>query len=494
MKQKEHSIRYNFIMNAALNLSAVLTPFLTYPYATRVLGAESYGKAIFASYVANWLMMFAQLGIPTFGLRACAACRDDEAKLKRTVRGLITLNLVTAVVTYSIFLVLLVLVPRFRQDPLLFLVVSLPVLLNAVGGDWFFKGLEEYGYVAARDIGCRLLSVALLFLLVHGSGDYLLYGVTIAVGNGAPAVLNCIQMLRRLGGSRGFLTKETKVTVREAVSEYLKPVLTFFTLNVAISIYTNMDVVMLGFLSTDAQVGFYAAATRLKTVSIYIVTALGGVLLPRASHYLGEGKQESFRKLIALNFSFVFLTAAPMVLYLLFMADQVIYFLSGQGFAEAILPMRLISVTILLIGLTNVMGMQILVAGGREKETTRSTIYGACVNLIVNALLIPKLGAVGAVIGTVFAEITVFLAQVLYLRGELGQYLQGLELWKIVLANLLAVCAMAALRVGAGYGAPASALVCFYRILATGVLFCGCYAVALVVMKERHVMEVLKRK
>ena len=487
MSSSPHSITYNFIMNAALSISTFLYPLITYPYVTRTLGAEYYGKVIFATYVVNWVTMFAQLGIPTYGIRACAACRNDEAKLRKTVREILTLNLITALLVYAVFLLLIMLVPRFREDPVLFLIVSVPVLLNAVGADWFFKGLEEYGYVTFRDTLFRILSIVLLFLLVHSERDYRLYALTTAVAGGGPAVLNYLNARKKLGGFRDGTATDWQ--------RHFRPVMTFFMLSVAITIYTSMDVVMLGFLSSDAEVGYYGAATRMKGIAVSFVTAMGGVLMPRVSNYLAEGKKEEFRDLVTRNFAFVFLIAAPMALYCTGMADQVILLLSGERFQGAVLPMRAISITTLLIGISNVTGMQILVPSGRERLTTISTVWGAVVNLIVNLTLIPRMGAMGAVTGTVMAETAVLLVQIWFLKGELPAFLKDIEIWKIALANAAAFIAALLMRQLMHMDTPADVTVTGYllRVLASGIVFCAVYGAALLVLKEKYTAFLIKR-
>ena len=485
MSSKPHSITYNFIMNAALSISAFLYPLITYPYVTRTLGAEYYGKVIFASYVVNWVTMFAQLGIPTYGIRACAACRNDEAKLRKTVREILTLNVITALLVYSVFCLLVILVPRFREDPILFLIVSVPVLLNAVGADWLFKGLEEYGYITFRDTLFRVISIVLLFLLVHTEQDYRFYGLTIAVAGGGPAVLNFLNARKKLGGFRDGTGTDWL--------QHFRPVLTFFMLSVAISIYTSMDVVMIGFLSGDTQVGYYGAATRMKGIAVSFVTALGGVLMPRVSNYLAEGRKEEFRDLVTKNFAFVFLIAAPMALYCTGMADQVILLLSGERFRGAIMPMRAISVTILLIGLSNVTGMQILVPSGREFLTTVSTVWGAVVNLIVNLVLIPRMGVMGAVAGTVMAEAAVLLVQICFLKDELPTFLKSIEIWKIALANAAAFLATLGMRKFMHMDVPANVTGCFMRVCSSGFVFCTVYGAALLVLNEKYTAFLIRR-
>ena len=501
-----HSITYNFIMNAALSVSSFLYPLITYPYVTRVLGAEYYGKVVFASYVATWVSMFAQLGIPTYGIRACAACRNDKAKLRKTVLEILTLNVITALLVYAVFILTLFLVPRFRQDPALFLIITIPVLLNAFGADWFYKGLEEYGYVAARDTLFRVLSIIVLFLTMHTRADYRIYGVMIAVADGGPGIMNFLRLRKLLGGFSSGQAAQAADTVRIDWQQHVKPVLTFFMLSVAISIYTSMDVVMLGFLSSDTQVGYYGAATRMKALAVSFVTALGGVLMPRVSNYLAEGKEQEFRELVKKNFSFVLLVSVPMMVFLAGAADQVIFLLSGTDFAGAVLPMQVISVTIVMIALTNVMGMQILVPSGREKLTTVSTIWGACVNLVVNLLMIPKFGAMGAVIGTVLAELTVLAVQTFFLRKELPPFFDGIEGGKLLVAVLAATAGLIITRrilmpvPGATLPAstvpaatvPASTVPEYLLNLAVmGAVFCLVYGAVLLVTREKGSRELL---
>lgn len=496
-----HSITYNFIMNAALSVSSFLYPLITYPYVTRVLGAEYYGKVVFASYVATWVSMFAQLGIPTYGIRACAACRNDKAKLRKTVLEILTLNVITALLVYAVFILTLFLVPRFRQDPALFLIITIPVLLNAFGADWFYKGLEEYGYVTARDTLFRVLSIIVLFLTMHTRADYRIYGVMIAVADGGPGIMNFLRLRKQLGGFSDGQAAQTADTACIDWQQHVKPVLTFFMLSVAISIYTSMDVVMLGFLSSDTQVGYYGAATRMKALAVSFVTALGGVLMPRVSNYLAEGKEQEFRELVKKNFSFVLLVSVPMMVFLAGAADQVIFLLSGTDFAGAVLPMQVISVTIVMIALTNVMGMQILVPSGREKLTTVSTIWGACVNLIVNLLMIPKFGAMGAVIGTVLAELTVLAVQTFFLRKELPLFFDGIEGGKLLAAILAATAGLIITRRILGpvpastvpvSTVPAATVPEYLLNLAVmGAVFCLVYGTVLLVTREKGSRELL---
>ena len=201
------------------------------------------------------------------------------------------------------------------------------------------------------------------------------------------------------------------------------------------------------------------------------------------------------------NFSFVLLISVPMMVFLAGAADQVIFLLSGTDFAGAVLPMQVISVTIVMIALTNVMGMQILVPSGREKLTTVSTIWGACVNLVVNLLMIPKFGAMGAVIGTVLAELTVLEVQTFFLRKELPLFFDGIEGGKLLAAILAATAGLIITRrilepVPAATVPGATVLAAtvpeyLLNLAVMGAVFCLVYGTVLLVTREKGSRELL---
>lgn len=124
---------------------------------------------------------------------------------------------------------------------------------------------------------------------------------------------------------------------------------------------------MLGFMKSDIDVGYYNAAVKIKTVLLGVVTSLGAVLLPRASYYIEHGMHEKFLSIAKKAIEFVFLIATPLMVYFILFAKEGVFFLSGLAYSGSIIPMQIIMPTLLFIGLTNIMGIQMLVPLGKEK-------------------------------------------------------------------------------------------------------------------------------
>ena len=105
---KQVSIKKNFIMNAFLTMSSFIFPLITFPYVSRVLLPSGMGKVSFATSLISYFSIFAQLGIPIYGIRTCARVRDDKEKLSKTVHELLIISVFMTVITYIVFFISLI--------------------------------------------------------------------------------------------------------------------------------------------------------------------------------------------------------------------------------------------------------------------------------------------------------------------------------------------------------------------------------------------------
>ena len=131
--QKQQSLKKNFFMNAILTMSNFIFPLITFPYVSRVLLPAGTGKVSFATSLISYFSLFAQLGIPTYGIRTCAKVRDNREELTRTAHELLFINLIMCVISYCALALALISVPRLREDRALYIVVSFTIILTSIG-------------------------------------------------------------------------------------------------------------------------------------------------------------------------------------------------------------------------------------------------------------------------------------------------------------------------------------------------------------------------
>ena len=245
--KKQKSITFNFVMNVILSMSSFIFPLITFPYVSRVLLPDGTGKVSFATSVITYFAMFAQLGIPTYGIRACAKVRDDRKKLSKTVQELFCINLLMTVVAYIAFGIALLTVPRLQQDKTLFVIISLTMIFNAIGMEWLYKALEQYTYITVRSIVFKFVALIAMFVFVRQKADYVVYGAITILASLASNIFNFINIHKYV---------DMEVSEKLQIKKHLKPVLVFFAMSCATTIYTHLDTVMLGFMKTDTDVGY----------------------------------------------------------------------------------------------------------------------------------------------------------------------------------------------------------------------------------------------
>ena len=465
--KKQKSLKKNFVYNTVLSMSSFIFPLITFPYVSRILMPTGTGRVSFATSLISYFTMLSQLGMPTYGIRTCSKVRENREKLTRTVHELLGINLIMCVVSYTLLALALIFVPKLRQDRLLYIIVSSTILLTSIGMEWLYKALEQYRYIAVRSIVFKFIALVAMFLLVHEQSDYLIYGGIAIFAASASNIFNFINVHKYI---------DLKPVGHYNMKRHLKPLAIFFAMACATTLYTHMDTLMLGFMLTKADVGYYNAAVRIKTLLVSIVTSLGAVLLPRSSFLIQTRQWKKFRKVSRKALSFVFILSSSFMIYFILYARYGIMLLSGGYYEPAILPMRIIMPTLLFIGVTNVTGIQIMVPMGKEKSVLVSELAGLVVNLIINMLLIPRMASTGAAIGTLFAELTVLVVQYFALRGEISHAFRAVSYWKIGLG--LAVGTLCSFWVMFLH------LSNFLTLAFTTVLFFGSYASVLLLTQE----------
>lgn len=470
---KQNSVKLNFLMNIILTMSNLIFPLITFPYVSRILLPEGTGRVSFATSLISYFVMFSQLGIPTYGIRACAKVRDNRKELTKIAQELLFINLIISVISYIALFIAIMTVPRLQDDKTLYIIMSLTIILSAVGMEWLYKALEQYTYITVRSVIFKFIALIAMFCLVHEKSDYVIYGGITIFAASASNIMNFINVYKYV---------DLKPVGNYDFMRHFKAIGTFFAMACSITIYTNLDTVMLGFMKTDADVGYYNAAVKIKGILVSIVTSLGTVILPRASYYVENNMIGEFMRITKKSLSFVFLVATPMMIYFILFAKEGIYFLSGDAYAGSIVPMQIIIPTLLFIGITNIFGIQVLVPLGKEKVVLISTVVGAVVDVVINMLLIPNFASAGAAIGTLIAEFAVLIVQYLALKDRVTPMLKQIHYLRIGFALVLGV--------GFSLWVKFVNLGSFITLVISASLFFLVYGITLLLMKEEIIVEI----
>lgn len=399
------SLKTNYLFNLLNTVSGLLFPLITFPYASRILLADGIGQVNFFQSIIQYITLLTCLGIPMYAIREIAKVRDNVKERNKTTVEILLLHASLTFIGYVIVAILIATVTEIQVDITLFLILSTTIFFTAIGCEWFYQGIEDFKYITIRGLIVKTFSVALLFLLVRTKEDILWYAVYTVFGVLGGNIFNFIR-LRKYISFKGFSLKELHPL------RHLLPALHIFVLNLVISIYIQLNTVMLGFMADTTSVGLFTAASKLSHMTLGIVGALGTAMLPRLSNLIATGQKEKFDQLTQKAMQFVIAITLPMTVGMILTAPYLIRLFCGDTYIPAILTLQIISPIILAIGISNILGIQILYPQGQENKVIWSTALGAITNFILNLWLIPKYVQDGASIATVIAEIVVTVSMI----------------------------------------------------------------------------------
>ncbi len=402
------SIKKNFAYKSTLTISTYLINFFVFPYISRVLGVEKVGLVGFVDNTVNYFILFATMGVSLLGVREIAIVKDDIKKRSRVFSNIIGLNLLFTFATLIVYLLLIVTIPKLHQYSELFYIGSAKILFTVFLIEWFFTGIENFRYITIRSLLIKLLYVLAIFIFIQDSEDYKLYFVMTVGVIVLNAIIN-INYVRRFVAFRFSDIFNRK---------YFKQNFSLGIYSIMTSMYLTFNVMFLGLVTDNVQVGYYTTAFKLYSVLLGLFTAFTNVMLPRMSALLAEGNNENFQKLVNKSFSVIFMLCIPVISYGSIFAPQIIEILSGAGYEGAIIPMRIIMPALLLVGIAQVLAIQVLIPMKKDNILLTASIIGASVSLAINIMIVPHFQSIGTAIVLLCAELVVTATYIAYALKE----------------------------------------------------------------------------
>lgn len=401
-------LKKNFIYNIAYQLLLLVLPIVTVPYVSRVLGVDGIGIYSYTYSIVYYFMIITLLGINNYGNRTIAQVRDNKEKKSKAFLEIYTIQLMTGL--FMLFLYLMYVFFFSINYKTIALIQSIYIISAFFDINWFFFGIEKFKVTVIRSTILKIISLICIFLFVKSNNDIWIY-TTILSGSTLLSQLLLIP----------FLKKEIdlhKISFKD-VKKHIKPCLILFIPVIAISLYKIMDKIMLGMFTTVTEVGYYEQAEKIINIPLGIVTALGTVMLPRISNLVAKKEKKEILKYIDKSINFMMFLAFPIFFGLITISKNFVPLFMGNDFDKTSILVNYLSITLLFISFANVIRKQWLVPNGKDKTFTVSVILGAIINLLINYLLIPKYNSIGACIGTIIAEFSVMIYQIIYVHNEL---------------------------------------------------------------------------
>ncbi len=405
------SVKKNILFSSILASANYVFPLIVYPYISRVLGVSNIGICNFVDSVISYFILVSMTGILVVGTREIASAKEKgKEELDRVFSNLFIFNALTTIIAVVILAICTLLIPKLYEHSQMMLLGGVKLVFNYLMIEWFFKGLEDFRYITIRTIVIRCVYVLAVFLFVKESSDYVVYYLLTVL----TIVINAIVNLSYCG-------KHVHLSLKKlSFIDIYKPLLILGFYTLVTSMYTSFNVAYLGFTSSSTEVGYYTTATKLHGIIISLFTALTGVMLPRQSALLANGKYDEYKKMLVKTSDVLLTFSIPLIIFCIFEAETIIRIISGDGYDGAILPMQIIMPLILVIGYEQVIVIQGLMPLKKDKAVFRNALIGSGVGITLNLLIVPYLQSVGSAIVWLCSEVAVLLSAQYYITRFVG--------------------------------------------------------------------------
>lgn len=400
----------NVVALSILQIGNYLFPLLTFPYLVRVLGPEKFGLVAFAQSFIQFFVVITDYGFNLSATRKVSQVRHDPEELSLTFVSVLAIKAALCFLSLAALVLILLSVPRLAAEWRLYLLTFGMVIGTVLFPVWFFQGLELMGYITVLNVSSKFLILMLTVLSIHKEADYLLVPVinsAVALGFGGLSLLLARKQLHHRWVWPTWSHYQT--TLREGWHLFLS--------QAAATIYNQLNIFLLGMLTTANYVGYYAAGEKIVRALIHLSVPVSTAIFPRVSRLLLSSREETFDFLrrVALwgGLFFLLLSVATFAL-----APWLVPLVLGKQFGPSVLVVQLLAILPLTIFLDNIFGTQILINLHQERTFFAIGLAAGIINLILLVLLVSRFHHVGSALAYLGCELFILAATYYFARSQ----------------------------------------------------------------------------
>lgn len=400
---KPKSIKTNAILNVIKQCMNVLFPLITYPYVSRVLGADNIGRYSFSDSIVQMIITLSLIGIPTYAIREGAMMRNEKKQIRDFCSEVFTINIIAALLSYLVLFIMIVSIDRFRIENVFILILSVNIMSRCLGRDWINTIYEDYFYISIRFIIVHIISLILIFLLVRSPDDLLKYVFIMAMSEFLGNIWNIYYTNKRIPYSLKFSKDMLK---------HLQPILILFCSSIATTIYIRSDIAILGFMRPNSDVGVYTMSSKIYTIVKNIMNAVTTVTIPRLSFYLWSGTTEgkrNYNRLLNNLRNILILILFPAVAGMFCLSRDAMFILGGNEFQMGGTSLQILCIAMIFAVFGCFFAHAVLIVNRQEKVFFKATVLSALINISLNFIFIPLMGINGAAITTLISEFCIVI-------------------------------------------------------------------------------------
>ncbi|WP_375103849.1 oligosaccharide flippase family protein [Paenibacillus sp. RS8] len=409
-------MRKNVIFMALYQLLILIVPFITLPYVSRILGPQGIGIAAYSDAVVGYFMLISQLGIHLYGKREIAKVNQDTSKRSSAFIEIFYIQLFMSIISIIFYLAFVLFF--FDNYKRILLIQSIMLFSSLLDISWLYFGMEKFKITILRNMIVKLISIIFIFMFINSSDDLSIYIFVIAISTFISQIIMWFNIKK-------YITFN-KINFRGILKRFY-PILKLFIPVLAIQLYVIVDKTMLGIFSNVQEVGLFENANKITRVPILVITSLGIVMLPRMTNLIATGKDRIAADYIEKSLLYTMFIAFAFAFGMFGVSNTFVPLFLGEAFSDSIILVKILTPILIFISWGNVFRTQYILPNGLDNLYTKSVIYAAGLNILLNFVLIKYYGAIGAALASIISESLICIYQSVKIKSKfrMGYYLKN---------------------------------------------------------------------
>lgn len=418
----------NYILTTINTVASLILPIITFPYISRVIGAEYLGIINFATSYGYYFIHLASFGISSYAIREVSRVRDNHERLEKVSNEIYNLNIFFSILSGMLYIVGVFVIPKFRENAFIFYLYSLTIFTNFLNLEWLFQAFDDYKFSTIRSLCIRILSIIAVFIFVRERSDYHIYMLIITISDMGARFSNLYYAKKRY----------VKFVLRKKYlnfAEHIKSLFTLFIFRLINGISSNLDKIMIGFMLVYSEVGIYSAGIKFVLLVIPLIENIGIVLFPKIN-ISANSSIEEYKRNVKFNYNIILMLSIPMAVGLFLVSPMVIKLFAGPEFIEAVTVSRIMSFIIILCPIGDLLGSKILLVYNKDSWLLICSSIVAVSNVVLNVVLIPLWGINGATLASLLSYAVAVFCRYCFTQKILKFNLFSLSFLKYTLCTI----------------------------------------------------------
>ncbi len=424
--QTKRSLTSNYIFNLTYQIIIIVIPIILIPFISRTLGPDSAGLYSYSQSFVFYFSYFALLGVNLYGSKSISVSSKSRDSLQKTFFEIFILKLFTSFLSMIVFLTITII---FNNQVIFYIQGGL-LIANLLDITWFYTGTENFRAIVARNLIVKISTFFLVLIMINNPDDVWLYALIWVSSEIIGQVFMWFNFIK-LNMFYGLRFKNIKPL------SHLSGMVKIFIPQLIILLYTTLNVTMIGKISGTSETSYYDMSTKIINVLIVIMTSLSIIIVPRISKLYSEGNIEQINDVLQKAISIFTYLSFPMTIGVLLTSKIFIPWFLGSEYTPAITVLSILSLKIILVPYSNIIGVQYLIPTNQNSIFLKSVILGALINITINFFLIGKYGSYGAAIAIVSAELIVTISQLYFTRKQINFLKMIVSGWKSIVSSLI---------------------------------------------------------